>query len=329
MLVNDQTICLYESDEIIEFFDLQSFRSRYHYQYHPSDVSVTEVNSIFYVLTHHLRDLYTYDKYGLPMHEINLARFEVIAMYGYLHLFDGNLYLNLFDEEILKFKTLKTYKSLKNIEYQVKKFPFKWISSSVLSNNQVLILTTNSLKLYDENLTFINSVINGPIFDIDEITCNEKNEIFAITDNFFLSVIDTNFKETKIEEIRKILNCISHKNGYLYVTNNEIADIEVYDENLKFIKSYKLKYLPMRIRVTHNVIAVSSYDHVYFYDLLTFKLRYRYEYVNCKIFEIDSKFYILLTKKNQIKYIVMIQMVFLVMLLQLMNGKLVLKWLFI
>ena len=72
---------------------------------------------------------------------------------------------------------------------------------------------------------------------------------------------------------------ICFKNGYLYVSDNGNMRIQIFNQDLEFIKSVKLEYEPREVQISNSMLAVVSDDGISFYDLnnLDFHSKFDYE----------------------------------------------------
>ena len=167
----------------------------------------------------------------------------------------------------------------------------------MLSNNRLFIVNylndgINDLRkcitIHDENYNLIKKVekINGKFFtDIKELAINqEKGEVY-ISECYSDRIIVTDFELNFIKYFfgwigEDHLNSpygICFKNGYLYVADGENNRIQIFNQDLEYIESLKLEYEPFQVQVTNSLLAVTSKDGIFLYELINLELYLKHE----------------------------------------------------
>ena len=82
------------------------------------------------------------------------------------------------------------------------------------------------------------------------------------------------------------------KNGFLYISDSIKRHIQVFNQNLEFSQSLKLKYQPMQLQASNSILAVKSDDGIYFHDINSLNIISLYNLsFEINLSEIDSMFY--------------------------------------
>ena len=188
------------------------------------------------------------------------------------------------------------------------------IHLTVISNNRLLVLNyfndneedyTQCITLHDQNYNLIQKIekINGEtLLDLGEIAINqEKGELYLLDKNNDRIIV------TDMElDFIKYFDCVDHgdefdlplaicfKNENLYVCDSGNKRIQIFDSDLEYIESLELGFSPYRVQTSNSMLAVTSDDGIYFYDLssLDFQNKFdnEFKYIP-SISETDSMFY--------------------------------------
>ena len=176
----------------------------------------------------------------------------------------------------------------------------------VFQDNQ--ILSTNHdekcLTLFDHNLNLVRRIdrINGEIFHPLGIAVNLEQKKIYISDNYNHRVMMTDLDFNLIKSIgskgtekNKFLGpydiCLISNNLYICDFNNN--RIQIYSQNLEFVKSIKLDYQPWKIKATDSIICIESNSPcgINFYNLNDFTLLQNYDHGLCRISQVNSNLY--------------------------------------
>ena len=180
----------------------------------------------------------------------------------------------------------------------------------VLSDTRLLILnylndedTENNqcITIHDENFNLIRKIIKTDI-TVDGIAINkDKGELYFLHDD---KVLVTDFELNFIKYLGSeneddtyefsYPSGICFKNGYLYVSDSYNNRIQVFDQNLVFVKSLNLKYEPKEIKASNSILAVASDNGINFYDIKSLDFQKKFDHKledGLTLSEIDSYFY--------------------------------------
>ena len=179
----------------------------------------------------------------------------------------------------------------------------------VLPNNLIVVASSGSLTLYDENFNLIQSIetINGKKIYPHAIEFDESEKCLYMSDwlNRSIFKIDLHFVLIKMIHFERynvdyqLGICLI--NNCLLVCHSEDKQIKVYDSNLEFISSFSLDFTPLKIKATNSTICVISSENIYFYRIQDISLWQKYVVSSSdEISVINSTFYISNFTQNSI-----------------------------
>ena len=197
---------------------------------------------------------------------------------------------------------------LETSELQIVDLDVRLVDICALPNQTLLCANSKpwNLTLYDEHFSHIRTVnqINHREIKPLSITTDEKNLIFIAcideiieTDLEFNELFKCGSKGTEIEQF-SYPSCITFANNYLYVcdrNNKRIQKLFVSNSfEIHFVENFMLSYKPDQIKVSNELACVRkfNYNSIYFYDLLSFEFKFKYDNLYGAISEIDSVFYV-------------------------------------
>ena len=187
---------------------------------------------------------------------------------------------------------------------------------AVLSNNRLLILNylnfsdsdpAECITIHDENYNLIQKVdtINGQKFShIREIAINEEKRELYLPDYTHHRIIVMDFELNFIKYFgsfglhgsykfnKPLGTCF--KNEYFYVCDSNNKRIQIFDKDLVFVNSIKTNYSAIRIQASNSVLVVVAENRIYFYDLNSLEIRYKFKHdlkLGFPLSVIDSRFY--------------------------------------
>lgn len=140
------------------------------------------------------------------------------------------------------------------------------------------------------------------MFSPTSLTTNNEDKLYICDyshDRIFVTDLELNHILHTIEsnEYRSNQFCdpygIYFYAGYLYLCDSHNKKIQKLTSNLVYKKSYKLDYSPRQIKITNNIACIRPLDQccMYFYELHTFEVKFRYDGHNGSINELNSYFY--------------------------------------
>ena len=174
--------------------------------------------------------------------------------------------------------------------------------------NKTLVCVNSTpwnLTLYDENFNNIRTIdrISGREIKPVSLTTNDKNVIFIAcideiiaTDLEFNEIFKCGSTGSDIEQF-KYPSSIAFKEDYLYVCDRNNKRLQKLfsseSSEITFIENYILRYKPDQIKVSNAVACVRQFifNSLYFYDLNSFELKFKYDHLNGSISEIGGIFY--------------------------------------
>ena len=172
----------------------------------------------------------------------------------------------------------------------------------VLPNNQIVVASSKSLKLYDENFNLIQCIetINDQKLAPDAIDFNQNEKCLYMSDwhKRCIFKVDLHFVLIKMINLKKPYCVIYHfgicfKNDCLLVCDANDYEIKVYDKNLEFQNSIKIDYEPIQIKASNSTICVCSRECVYFYRKHDLSFYQKFEGIGGeRISLIDSVFHV-------------------------------------
>lgn len=303
VIATNYSICIRHYDTI-EFLDPQTEDVRCKYE--NGVCSLVEINNYFYQYVNKFEKVYSYDKYGSFLQTFCLHRFNNFESYANLSLVSGQLMISC-GKSLIKFK--KNEKNdifqFKRHNYEIKMLKDRFFGIAVLQNGHLLIGRKYELEIYDQNFKLIkcfSKMNNKKNIKPYDVLVNEKNKIYYIDRRIKgIYLFDMNFKQINYTNSEQRFTSICYKNNYLYASYGQNSKIIIYDCDLKAVKTVTLSFVPEFIRVTNEALCAYADDHIHFCDLITFTVRYKFNYERpCQLFEINSNIYVINKKLQNI-----------------------------
>lgn len=180
----------------------------------------------------------------------------------------------------------------------------------LLPNNKFLASNYDhyNLTLYDENLTLLKTIdrINNKKFKPLFLASDSNTRMFIADDighQILMTDLDFNLINTAGSngtgsQQFNYPRGIAYSNNYLYVcdfSNKRIQKLFLNreDDNLSFERTIQLDYMPWQIKICNNTACIRSWTltSIIFYNLDTFKVKFKYDNHNGKISEINGYIY--------------------------------------
>jgi hypothetical protein len=153
---------------------------------------------------------------------------------------------------------------LKQGKFEVIDFDHKICDMTCLSNNQIVISAVDFLYLYDQNFKLIKSLN----FKVAYITSNMVDKIYAIQCSANkITLLDLELDEIKsygsvgsdINQFKNPYGTCFH-NNFVYICDSDNKRIQKLSDNLEYINSFQIDFIPWLIQVANNIACIRSND---------------------------------------------------------------------
>jgi hypothetical protein len=172
---------------------------------------------------------------------------------------------------------LRKFQSV-DLEYELTDF-------CVLPNDKLVTANyyNNSLCIYDENFILIENIttINNSKIEPFSVTTNNIDRIYICDDtNILMTDLEFKFVSKFSDEVElKNPHYILFYNEFLYVCYLDNNCIVKFHFDLKINTKYYLEIKPYQMTIINNLACVvpsKDQEFFYFYDLVDFRVKYKY-----------------------------------------------------
>ncbi|MCX8095602.1 MAG: 6-bladed beta-propeller [Caldisericia bacterium] len=145
-----------------------------------------------------------------------------------------------------------------NILKEVNFLKFKLISFDIDIDNKIYLLTSEGLKIFNENLKFLSEIKMDKIGD--EIFFDLSRSIVIYFKNEGIKVMPPKFEYKVIKNLSSPVDLTIDEDGNIYILNSKSSDVLVYDKNLNLIRRLGDKILkyPKGIFYSNGKIYVAD-----------------------------------------------------------------------
>jgi hypothetical protein len=187
---------------------------------------------------------------------------------------DASLNSNIigFQAEQLKFKEAFEHKTYERFEIDT-----KTLDMCLLTNNTLLVLEEDCMKVYDKDLKQIKILPNSKHFD--KAITNNADRIYLYcrgADTIEIRDLDLTFVNCYTDN-EMLIEDLEYHNDCLYVCG-KYEQIHKFTPNLVFIEAVKFNQNPFQIKILNNIACVLSSGHAHFYDIETSSFKPIYTY---------------------------------------------------